>query len=114
MWTADQSKIITAAQKAAKKQAEARAAMLAAYKAAFDAHLDAVAQERQYDNRLTIPDYIASTNPQWAAEAQAYIAWRDQALVSMFGQWSAVEAGGDPPSIEDFIAELPAIEWPEA
>lgn len=109
MWTPDPSKIVTAAQKAD----EAREAALSSYKSAFDAHLDQVAQERQYDSRVTIVGYIASTNPQWAAEANAFAAWRDGALGYMFEQLAAVEAGEiAPPSIDEFIAGMPAIEWP--
>ncbi|MBP1844746.1 hypothetical protein J2046_003013 [Rhizobium petrolearium] len=111
MWTVDPAKIVTAEQKAA----EAKAAQLAAYKAAFDALLDAVARERQYDSRLTVPLYTASANPQWAMEAKAYIAWRDAALSYMIGQLAAVEAGETaPPSIEEFIAGIAPIGWPEA
>ncbi|OWK26584.1 hypothetical protein AJ87_05900 [Rhizobium yanglingense] len=85
---------------------------LADYKAAFDGHLDAVAQQRQYDNRITIGTYIASSNPQYVAEAQAFIAWRDQALASMFEQLAVAESGGAVPTIEAFIAALPDITWP--
>lgn len=110
MWTVDPSKIITAETKAA----DAQANMLASYKAAFDGHLDTVAQERQYDNRLTIAAYAMSTNPQWAAEAEAFIAWRDAALIYMFDQLADVEAGEiEPPTIESFIDGIPAIDWPE-
>jgi hypothetical protein len=91
-----------------------REALLASYKAAFDAHLDSVAQERQYDNRLTVVSYLGSTNPQWNAEAETYIAWRDAALVYMFEQLAAVETGEiPPPSTEDFIAGIATIEWRE-
>lgn len=83
------------------------------YKAAFDAHLDAVAQERQYDNRLSIPTYVGSSNPVWAAEAQAYIDWRDLALGYMFQKLAAVEGGEiEAPSVSDFIAGIEPIVWP--
>jgi hypothetical protein len=82
------------------------------YKAAFDAHLDAVAQSRQYDNRVSIATYAGSANPQWASEAQAFIAWRDLALGSMFEQLADVQAGGEIPTVEEFVAELPEIVWP--
>lgn len=109
MWKPDPSKIITAEQ----KEAATRQATLASYKAAFDAHLDAVAQSRQYDNRLTIVAYASSVNPQWSAEAQAFIAWRDAALGHMFAQLSAVETGEAPaPTVEGFIAGIAPIEWP--
>jgi hypothetical protein len=89
------------------------AVTIADYKRAFDAHLDQVAQTRQYDNRLTIAAYVSSTHPQWAAEAETFIAWRDICLMQMFSTLGAVEAGDiDPPTIEDFIADMPAIDWP--
>ena len=111
MWTVDQSQVITAEQ----KQVDAKLSAIAAYKAAFDAHLDAVAQERQYDNRLTIAGYLGSTHPQWATEAQAFVAWRDQALLYMFGQLASFDAGEiTPPTIETFLAGIPPIAWPAA
>ena len=82
------------------------------YKAAFDAHLDDVAHQRQYDNRMTIATYTVSTNKVWANEAQAYVAWRDAALVSMFEQLAAAEAGADAPTVAEFIEALPEIVWP--
>lgn len=84
------------------------------YKAAFDAYLDSVAQSKSYDNRITIATYASSTNAVWAAEAQAFIEWRDAALASMFAQLAAVQAGGDAPTVEQFIASLPEIVWPSA
>jgi hypothetical protein len=107
MWKVDSAKIITAEQ----KSSAARAAALASYKVAFDAHLDAVAQSRQYDNRLTIVAYASSTNAQWAAEAAAFIAWRDEAMLYMFQQLSAVEAGAPAPSVVDFIGGIAPIDW---
>lgn len=82
------------------------------YKAAFDAHLDSVAQTKNYDNRITIATYAGSTNATWADEAKAFIEWRDAALASMFAQLEAVQAGGEPPTVEQFIAALPEIVWP--
>ncbi len=109
MWTPDPAKIITAEQKAAAQRANA----LAGYKAAFDAYLDAVAQQRQYDNRLTIVAYLSSTNPAWASEAEVFIAWRDACLGKMFELLAAVEAGQiQPPTIDQFIRAMPTIEWP--
>lgn len=109
MWKPNLSKIVTAEQKAT----EGRATLLSAYKAAFDAHLDAVARQRQYDNRLTIVSYKGSTNPQWNAEAEAFIAWRDAALSYMFDRLAAVEEGSiAPPSVGEFITGIDPIEWP--
>ncbi|CDZ38050.1 hypothetical protein NOJ28_26540 [Neorhizobium galegae] len=57
--------------------------------------------------------YASSTNPQRAAEAEAFIAWRDAALVHMFEQLAAVEASETaPPTIEGFIGGITPIVWP--
>lgn len=83
------------------------------YKAAFDNHLDAVAKERQYDNRVSIATYASSTNQAWSAEAQAFIVWRDAALIYMFEQLAAVQAGEiEPPTVAEFIAGIESIVWP--
>lgn len=82
------------------------------YKRAFDANLDAVAQSKLYDNRVTIATYSGSSNPQWASEAVAFIAWRDAAILSMFAQLEAVRNGGPQPTVAEFLAALPAIDWP--
>ncbi|CAN7617138.1 hypothetical protein [Neorhizobium sp. LjRoot104] len=58
----------------------------------FKLAFDAVAKQRQYDNRLTIVSYEGRTKPLWAAETVAYIAWRDGALDYMFDELAAVEA----------------------
>lgn len=81
------------------------------YKAAFDNHLDTVAQSKGYDNRMTIATYTESTNPIWASEAAAFVAWRDAALASMFGQFAAVQGGGNAPTVEEFLTGLPTIQW---
>jgi hypothetical protein len=110
MWTPKPDQIITAEQRAAAQ----KATLLGSYKAAFDAHLDTVAQQHQYDNRLTIVAYLSSTNPAWAAEAEAFIGWRDACLAKMFELLAAVEAGQiQPPTIDQFISAMPVIGWPE-
>lgn len=104
MWTPDNSVIITAEQKAD----TSRSVAIASYKAAFDAHLDNVAQGRGYDNRLTITTYLGSTNEQWNAEAETYIAWRDNALAYMFERLES----GETPTVDQFISGIKAIKWP--
>ena len=108
MWTPKPEQIITAEQ----KEAEAKQAEILSYKSAFDSHLDTVAQSKGYDNRISIGTYATSTNPVYVAEAQAFIEWRDNALKSMFEQLAAFENEGIHPTIEEFIDNLPKIEWP--
>lgn len=86
------------------------------YRAAIRAHVDATAQARDYDNAVSCASYVNSTNPQWAAEAQAFVAWRDAVWAYVFAELAKVENGQRPqPAIEEFVGELTAavpMEWP--
>ena len=80
------------------------------YRAAVQVHLDAAAQSRLYTDGNSLATYAASTNPQWAAEAQAFVAWRDAVWAQVYGMWASPP---DPvPSPEEVVAGLPLIEWP--
>lgn len=83
------------------------------YKLAIVAHLDTKAQERRYDNAVSIATYVGSTNPQWAAEAEAFVAWRDAVWAYSYAELDKVLAGQRPqPTVEEFLGELPAMTWP--
>jgi len=84
------------------------------YRQAVQAHVDTTAQERRYDGGHTCATYVGSTNPVWAAEATAFVAWRDAVWIYAFGELAKVETGLRPqPTIEEFLGELPTISWPE-
>lgn len=81
------------------------------YKTAVQAHLNAAAQSRLYTDGNSLATYTASTNPQWAAEAQAFVAWRDAVWAQVYGMWASPP---DPvPTHAEVVAGLPVIEWPE-
>lgn len=83
------------------------------YKLAIVAHLDAKAQERRYDNAVSIATYTGSTNPQWVAEASAFIAWRDAVWAYAYTELDKVMNGQRPqPSIIELRGELPGLMWP--
>lgn len=83
------------------------------YRGAIQGHVDATAQARNYDSGITCASYVGSTNPAWAAEAAAFIAWRDAVWGYAYGELEKVQAGERPqPSIAEIVAELPAICWP--
>lgn len=84
-----------------------------AVRAAIDAHVEATAQARDYNSAATLAGYRDSTVPEWAAEAQAFIAWRDTIWQQVFEAFAEVEAGQRAtPTPEEAIAELPSITWP--
>lgn len=88
-------------------------AVKAAYSAAIQTVVDTAPAERLFRDGVTLASYVASTNPQWAAEAQTFVAWRDQVWAYSYTELEKVLTGQRPqPTIEEFIAELPVIQWP--
>lgn len=84
-----------------------------AYQQAIDAHVQATARSRGYNDANSCASYVADPNPAWAAEAAAFIAWRSAVYGAAFTALAAVQAGEmPPPSVEEFVASLPAMVWP--
>jgi hypothetical protein len=83
------------------------------YKAAIVAMMDAKAKERRYDSALSISTYVGSTNAMWAAEAEAFVTWRDAVWTYCYEQLVLVGAQArSQPTVAEFLAELPAMVWP--
>jgi len=88
--------------------------MVEAFRAAIQSHVDTVATSRRYDSAVSLASYVASNNPVWAAEAQAFVVWRDAVWVYAYAELDKVLNGQRlQPGVGEFISELPAIEWPE-
>lgn len=83
------------------------------YGAAIQAHIESAAKGRGYNDAVTCASYTASTVATWAADAAAFVAWRDNVWAYAYGELAAVQAGQKPaPTITELIAGLPAITWP--
>lgn len=83
------------------------------YRRAIQTKIDATAQERGYDSGVTCSSYLGSTSPTWAAEAGAFVSWRDAVWGYAYGELAKVEGGDrEQPSVAGIVSELPAIEWP--
>ncbi len=78
----------------------------------IDNLLDTTAQSKQYGNAVACASYVSSTNPQWAAEAKAFIDWRDAVFVYAINIQTEVQQGAPIPSFDEFVAGLPTIIWP--
>lgn len=84
------------------------------YRAAIQNMLDDAARAKLYDSGLSLSTYVNSTNPVWAAEAAAFVAWRDAVWAYAYTELAKVEAELRPiPTVEEFLSELPEIVWPE-
>lgn len=83
------------------------------YRLAIQGHIEATARARSYDSGITCASYTTSTIPAWAAEATAFSAWRDAVWVYVHDELGKVQNGErEQPSIEQIVAELPAMIWP--
>lgn len=85
------------------------------YENAIQDLVDTSARERQFRDGVTLASYTASTKPKWAAEAQAFVAWRDNVWFYAYGELAKVQAGQRPqPTVEQFLGEIAPIAWPVA
>lgn len=82
------------------------------YSRALQNHIDDVARGKNYDNGFTCATYVNSSNPQWQAEAQTFIAWRDACWEYAYNVYNQVENGIIPaPTLESFLSDIPAFNW---
>lgn len=83
------------------------------YAAAIQAHVDGVARSRRYESGALLASYVPSTIASWAAEAAAFVAWRDAVWVYAYQALVEVQNGErEQPSVSDLVAEIEPIEWP--
>jgi len=75
--------------------------------------VDETAREKQFRDGVTLASYIGSTIPRWAAEAMAFVAWRDNVWRYSYGELAKAQAGQRPqPTVEKFLDEIARIAWP--
>ena len=72
-----------------------------------------MAVARNYESEYSIASYASSTNLVWKADAETFISWRDGVWLYAYSELALIQAGEKPiPTIEEFIAGLPTIVWP--
>jgi hypothetical protein len=105
----DLAQLVTAEDKAAAAAASLRSSVVSA----IDAHVEATARSRDYNSAESLAGYASSTVSAWAAEANAFIAWRDAVWQAAFAILSDVQAGArTAPTPAEAVAEMPVIAWP--
>lgn len=83
------------------------------YRKGLQAMVDGAAKSRGYDNGVSCAGYAASSVPAWAAEAAAFVAWRDAVWTYAFAELEKVQNGQrTKPSVSQLIDETPKIQWP--
>lgn len=98
----DLTQLITAEARAAEQAAAHRAALTAA----IDAHVDSVARAAGYNGAAALAGYVASTVPDWAAEARAFVAWRDTVWTAALAMMAAADPATPPPAPAQGLALL--------
>lgn len=88
--------------------------MIASVQQAVQERLDAFARTRAYDGILSAATYATSAVPKFAAEGQCAVQARDATWAACYQIMADVQAGMRAmPSVDDVLAELPALEWPQ-
>nr|WP_320141261.1 hypothetical protein [uncultured Cohaesibacter sp.] len=84
------------------------------YTKAIQALFEETASSRRYEQGATaFATYVNSKDTEWAAEAQAFVAWRDTVWRYAYQQLDAVQSGDrEQPSVGELLAELPKPNWP--
>jgi len=83
---------------------------VADYDNAMEAHLAAERNARGYTTRSPI-EYTNSTNPRWAQDAKDWQAHLDAVMNYGLEVMNKYEAGEPVPTLEEFKAALPVIQW---
>ena len=91
-------------QSADARAAEAAAAHRAQISAAVECHVETQAQALGYSSSAALVGYLGSSVAPWAAEARAFVAWRDAVWTKVFAL-SGQEQALSPDAV---IAALPA------
>ena len=87
--------------------------IIAQYTTGVQKHLDDFARTRNYDGILSAATYATSAVPKFKAEGQYAVEARDATWAKCYEILAAVENGARPmPTMEELIAELPVLTWP--
>lgn len=83
--------------------------------AVLDRQVDAVARSMGYTSGVSCASYTASSNPTFAAEASAFVAWRDTFWAAAIAVLAEVQAGTRAvPTEAELLAAMPAFVAPGA
>jgi hypothetical protein len=95
-------------------QAEAAERLRREYDDALTAHIDGVARARGYADRISCAARAGYVGP-YQVEGAAFGAWMDSCNAQAYEVLELVLAGERPlPTIDEMLAELPVMVWPES
>ena len=87
--------------------------MKASVSSAVTSLVESKAVDRGYQSGISLCTYVNSTNAAWQLEATTFIAWRDSVWIYCEQELTKYENNLRAiVSVEEFLAELPALVWP--
>lgn len=89
------------------EQTEYSEAVMASARQLINEQVEAYARSKGYNDAASFASYVPSTVEAWAAEAKAFVEWRDAVWVSAYSQMAAVQQGAPLPTAEELLASLP-------
>lgn len=86
---------------------------IAEFEKALDDHLDSKARERRYNDRFTCALRAGYQGP-YQTEGMVFAAWMDACNYKAYTILNEILTGGRQPprTVEEFISQLPTLEWP--
>lgn len=94
------------------EQTEMLESIMAAARQSINEVVESYARSKGYNDAASFASYVPSTVPNWAAEAKAFVEWRDAVWVTAYTKMAEVQAGAAVPTEEELLAMLPPA--PEA
>lgn len=85
------------------------------FRIAIQMHVDGIAKSRDYNDGVTLASYDTISQPcaEWRADAAAFVTWRTAVWLYTYAELDKAKSGERPiPTVEAFLAELPAMTWP--
>jgi hypothetical protein len=86
--------------------------IIAGFVSAIQQRLDDFAKTRGYDGIMSACTYATSTVPKFQSEGQYCVGARDDTWSTAYDMLEDVQSGADVPTMEDVMASLPVLAWP--
>lgn len=85
-------------------------------KALVQTLIDQTAHQKEYDDGVYCASYVGDPDPEFDAQARAFLAWRGRCWRTCYNILNSVTAGTVAPEdvTDEYVLErLPTMEWPE-
>lgn len=86
--------------------------IIAGFVSAIQQRLDDFAKTRGYDGIMSACTYATSTVPKLKTEGQYCVEARDNTWSMAYDMLEDVQSGADVPTMEEVMASLPVLAWP--